>query len=153
MGSEFILDPFPLIPRLFNIEVLAGFVILVADLIVHRDHHAILSWADVGLQVEAHDAGHITLWVEGLALLDGRFRLRPQLLAAGRDHRHAVADLDGVILAILESCYVEAGPDRVSRPVGGLLQGLGILLSTVKAEIADDQRIARLDRMPADGKS
>src|SRR3989442_585802 len=99
---------------LFNRELVLLFERLFADGIGDLDADRELAGLGVLQQVDAHRGLHIALRVEGVALFHGGLRLRPQKLAARRIHHRHVADVDVVLLGVLEAGDIEARPDGIA---------------------------------------
>src|ERR1017187_3075533 len=136
--------------RLFDCKTLAALESLAAHAVLCGEGHSVTAGAGVALGGQAENGGHVALGIERLAAVCARRRLGVKHLAARREHRYIVTDIDGVAVPILVADDIEAGPDRVAGPVSGLRQSFPVILSAVEADIANHQRVAGVDATPAD---
>ena len=75
---------------------------LAADRVLHLHRDGVFAGVDGLLQIDPHRRGHVALGIERLRLFRRGLRLRPQHLAAGRDHRSHIADVDLVLRPYLK---------------------------------------------------
>src|SRR5262249_21371509 len=127
-----------------------GFAGLAADGVLHLHPDTVFAGADGLLEVDAHGGGDVARRVERLGTLGGGPGLGPEDFPARRDHGGDVGDVDLVLRAELVADDVEAGPHAVAGFVDRLVEGLIAILIAVKAEVANDERLAGLDRAAPD---
>src|ERR1700691_477870 len=130
--------------RLFDCKTLAGLKGLAAHAVMRGDLDSVLAGVGVALGGEAENSRYVALGVERLAAIRARLRLAVEHLAAGRQYRDVVTDVDGVGLSELVAYYVEERPNRVSGPVSRFRQRFPVVLPAVEADIANHQRVARV---------